>query len=80
MLKELLKDIKPAIDFIYGLIDENENLEKDLSEVRAIGRKYQEEINELSLQINKLKQENHAMQLFIEEHVPEEKKKLIFKN
>jgi hypothetical protein len=74
----LFRDIRPVIDFIYALIDEVENKDAELAEVRKVARDYSDSYNQALLEINDLKKQNHAMQVFIEDHVPEEKKKLIF--
>jgi predicted nuclease with TOPRIM domain len=74
-----LKELKPIVVFLNGLINEVEKLESELNDVRTLARDKVSEINSLNQTVNKLKKENYKLQLFIEEHVPEEKKKLIFK-
>lgn len=79
MIKEFLRDIKPVLDFVYGLIDEIEQKDAELETVREIARKTSADADALFEQVTELKRENHAMKAFIENEVPEEKQKLIFK-
>jgi hypothetical protein len=80
MNKDTFRNMKPLLDFIFDLIDETEQHDAEIAEVRAIARKLNDDLNKAVQEIGSLKQQNHAMQLFIEEHVDEEKKKLIFKD
>lgn len=77
--KEAFRDMQPLVEFIYKLIDETERKDAELAEVRNIARKLSEQVDALQMQVVTLKRENHAMQLFIEAEVPEEKVKLILK-
>lgn len=79
MNKDMLRDVKPVIDLLYSMLNEIEEKDAELASVRSIARKMQEQVDSLQAQVSDLKAQNHAMQLFIEDHVPEEKKKLIFK-
>jgi len=79
MDKQTLKDIKPVIDFVYGLMEEIEEKEHDFEKVRSIARQQNEKANELNLRVNELKKDNYNLQMVIEEHCTEEEKKLIFK-
>jgi capsule polysaccharide export protein KpsE/RkpR len=73
--------IKPRmiVDFVYSLLDELDKKDAELAEVRAIARKLNDQVGSLFLQVQQLKQENTAMKQFIEDNVPEDLKKLIFK-
>jgi hypothetical protein len=77
---DFLREIKPVIDFIYGLMDELDKKDDELAKVRAIARKLNDQVGSLLLQVQQLKRENLAMKQFIEDNVSEEKKKLIFKD
>jgi hypothetical protein len=80
MNKNDFRDIKPLFDFIYELIDETEKHDAEIAEVRAIARRLNDDLNKAVQEIGALKKENNILQLFIEENVPEDKKKLIFKD
>ena len=79
MIEQFLRDMKPLLDFAYGLMEKVEQKDAELSEVRGIARKLSDDCNALIQQVEKLKRENHAMKAFIENEVPEEQQKLIFK-
>ncbi len=80
MIQKTLKDIKPFIDFVYDLIEKVEEKEQELEDVRKIARDQKEYAERLLENEQKLRIENHTLQLFIEENVSEEKKKEIFKD
>ena len=79
-LKEAITEVRPILELIYNLMDELEQKDKELAEIRDYARHNGDSLNKALNQVNELKKSNHALQLFIEEHVDEEKKKLIFKD
>lgn len=78
--KEELKEVRPVFELIFSLFDEVEKKEQVISSVRHIASNVQKQNADMNEELQKLKRENHAMQLFIEENVDEEKKKEIFKS
>lgn len=75
-----LRKVKPAFEIAFSLLDEIDKKDAEIAEIRNMARTISDDFQKALNQINDLKKENHAMQLFIEEHVPEDKKKLIFKD
>ena len=68
-----------VLDMLEVAFRANNALEEEVNELKRIGRKLRGNENALIQEVAKLKKDNHALQLFIEEHVDEETKKLIFK-
>lgn len=77
---KLSETIKPMINVITELLEEINDREIELDVVRKVARENKELSDKLLENEQQLRIENHNLQLFIEEHVPEEKKKLIFNN
>jgi hypothetical protein len=78
MNKAQLIQLRPHMELYFSLLDEIEQKEQLVSSVRHIATTVQKQNAEMNEELQKVKRENHAMQLFIEEHVDEDKKKLIF--
>ncbi|MDF2010240.1 hypothetical protein [Priestia megaterium] len=79
-IKEAITEVRPILELIYQLMDDNEQKEVELTELRELTRKKVSELDKALEDLNTAKRENYTMQMFIEQHVPEEKKKLIFKD
>jgi hypothetical protein len=78
--KEELKEARPVFELMFSLLDEVEKKEQELSSVRHIAGEVNKQLIQANENVQKLERQNHAMQLFIEENVDEEKKKEIFKS
>lgn len=76
--KQLLKEVKPVFEFVYSLMDELDEQENELEQIRKIANEQKEYAERLLQNEQELRIENHKLQMFIEENVSEDKKKLIF--
>jgi predicted DNA binding CopG/RHH family protein len=74
MNRDLLNTLYPIQETLDNIIRALEDAEG----IAELARELQQSVNDYHLKNNELKKQNHALQVFIEDHVPEEKKKLIF--
>lgn len=80
MTKDQLIKMRPQLELYFSLLDELEQKDQLVSSVRHIANNVQKQNAEMNEELQKVKRENHAMQMFIEENVDEETKKKIFKS